>query len=52
MRWLGGITELNGHEFEQTVGYSGQRNLGCYSPWGHKQPDKTEWLNNKFCLRE
>ena len=22
----------------------GQRILGCYSPWGHKEPDMTEWL--------
>ena len=27
MRWLGGITELNGHEFEQTLGDSGQGSL-------------------------
>ena len=20
--------------------------LGCYSPWGHKKSDMTEWLNN------
>ena len=23
----------------------GQRSLLCYSPWGHKELDKTEWLN-------
>ena len=29
---------LNGHEFEQTPGYSeGQRSLVCCSPWGHKE---------------
>ena len=29
---------LNGHEFEQTLGYSeGQRSLACCSPWGHSQ---------------
>ena len=39
---------LNGRESEQTPGDSGgQRNLACYSPWGHKQSDMTEQLNNK-----
>ena len=29
--------QLNGHVFEQTLGYSGgQRSLACYSPWGRK----------------
>ena len=33
---------LDGHEFEQAprVG-DGQRSLVCYSPWGHKESDKT-----------
>ena len=38
---------LNGHEFEQTQGDSeGQGGLGCCSPWGHKESDLTERLNN------
>ena len=38
---------LNGHEFEQTPGDSeGWESLACCSPWGHKEPDTTEWLNN------
>ena len=38
---------LNGHEFEQTPGDGeGQRGLACCSPWGHKEPDTTEQLNN------
>ena len=29
--------QLNGHEFEQTLGDSeGQRRLMCYSSWGHR----------------
>ena len=29
---------LNGHEFEQTAGYSeGQGNLACCIPWGNKE---------------
>ena len=38
---------LNGHEFEQTPGDSeGQGRLECWSLWGHKESDSTEWLNN------
>ena len=39
--------QLNKHEFEQTLGDSGgQRSLVRCSPWGHKEPDTTERLNN------
>ena len=42
---------LNGHEFEQTLGHSGgQRGLVCCSPWGRKELDMTEWLNNNYTL--
>ena len=38
---------LNGHELEQTPGDSdGQGSLMSCSPWGLKQSDTTEWLNN------
>ena len=38
---------LNGHEFEQIPGDGeGQGNLACCSPWGNKESDTTEWLNN------
>ena len=34
--------QLNGHEFEQAPGDSGeQRSLVCYSPWGCKERDMT-----------
>ena len=34
--------QLNGHEFEQTPGYSeGQGSLVCCNSWGHKQLDAT-----------
>ena len=34
--------QLNGHEFEQTQGDSGELgSLACYSPWGHKESDTT-----------
>ena len=38
---------LNGHEFEQTPGVGdGQGGLARCSPWGHKESDTTEGLNN------
>ena len=34
-------------EFEQALGVGdGQGSLVCYSPWGHKELDMTEQLNN------
>ena len=42
---------LNGHEFEQIPGDSeGWRSLVCCHPWGHKQSDMTEQLNNNKFL--
>ena len=39
--------QLNGHEFEQTPGDGeGHGSLACCSPWGHKEEDMTERLNN------
>ena len=41
--------QLNGHEFEQTLGNSeGQGSLVCCSPWGRKDSDTTEQLNNNL----
>ena len=38
---------LDGHEFEQALGDGkGQGSLVCCSPWGHKESDRTEQLNN------
>ena len=49
MKWLDGITNgLKGHEFQQSLGDDeGQGSLVCRSPWGHKQSDMIEQLNNK-----
>ena len=45
---------LNGHGFEQAPGNGeGQGSLACYSLWGCKESDLTQWLNNNilpFCL--
>ena len=38
--------QLNGHEFEQTLGDSeGWESLACCNSWGHKGSDTTEQLN-------
>ena len=38
---------LNGLEFEQAPGDSeGQGSLVCCSPWGFRESEMTEWLNN------
>ena len=40
---VGGHHQLNGHEFEHTLGDSeGQGSLVCCSPWGCKESDRTE----------
>ena len=38
--------QLDGHEFEQTVGFDdGQGDLTCYDSWGHKELDVTKCQN-------
>ena len=40
--------QLNGDEFEQSQGDDkGQGSLACCSPWGLKESDMTQQLNNK-----
>ena len=44
---VGWYCRFNGQEFEQTPGDSeGEGSLVCCNPWGHKELDMTEWLNN------
>ena len=39
--------QFNGHEFAQSPGGSeGQGSLACCSPWGRKESDTAEGLNN------
>ena len=41
--------QLNGHELQQAQGVGDrQGSLACCSPWGHKESDMTEQLNNKM----
>ena len=46
-KMVGWHYRLNGHEFEQAPGDGeGQASLECCSPWGCKESDTTEQLNN------
>ena len=39
--------QLNGHKLQQALGDGeGQGSLACGSPWGCKESDRTEPLNN------
>ena len=41
--------KLNGYEFEQAPGNGeGQGSLACCSPWGRKESDMTQQLNNNI----
>ena len=51
MRWLDGITGLNGLEFEQASGDGeGQESLACCSAWSCKESDMTE-LRTELILK-
>ena len=46
-KMVGWHYRLNGHEFEQAQGHSeGQGRPACCRPWGRKESDMTEQLNN------
>ena len=44
---------FKGHEFEQTLGDGkGQGSLVCCHPWGHKESDTIEQLNNNNLFKK
>ena len=43
VRWY---HQLNGHKLESTLGDVRQGGLACCNPWGCKESDTTEQLNN------
>ena len=48
---VGWYHQLNGQEFEQTLGYGEvQGSLAWGSSWSHKQLETIEQLNNNFLL--
>ena len=51
MRWLDGVTDsmdMSLSKLQELVTDKGS--LVCYSPWGHKELDTTEWLNWTNCV--
>ena len=45
--------QLNRHDFQQSSeDNEGQGSLACCSPWGHKELDTTQQLNNNNSRRE
>ena len=49
---VGQHLRLNEHELGQTPGGSeGQGGLVCCSPWGHKELDMTQQLNNNNMMK-
>ena len=46
---IGWYHRLDRHEFEQALGVGHEQgSLVCCNPWGHKELDMTEQLNNKL----
>ena len=44
---VGWYHQINGRKFEQALGDGdGQGSPACCSPWGYKESDTTEQLNN------
>ena len=53
MRWLDGIMDSMDMSSEQALGVgNGQGSLVCCSPWGHKELDMTEQLNNNKAIKD
>ena len=46
MRWLGGIINSIDMHLSSLGDSEGPGSLACYSPWGRKESDMTEQLNN------
>ena len=46
MRWLDGISDSMDMSLSKLEDSYGQGSLACCSPWGHKELDTTEQLNN------
>ena len=50
---VGWHARLDGHEFEQAAAVGdGQGSLACCSPWGRKESDMAERLNNNLLFSD
>ena len=50
-KMVGWHHRLDGHAFEHAPqDGEGQGSLACCSPWGHKESDTTEQLNNNHAV--
>ena len=47
MRWLDGITDSKDMSLSKLQDGEGQESLACCSPWGCKDSDMTDQLNNR-----
>ena len=45
VRWLDGINDSMDMNLSKLWEIVKDRQLACFSPWGHKESDTTEWLN-------
>jgi len=45
-RWLDGITDSMDTSLSKLQEMEGQGSLACCRPWGHKDSDMTDWLND------
>ena len=52
MKWLEGITNSMDMSLTKLGAGNGQGGLACCSPWGLKESDTTEWLNNNETLND
>ena len=51
-KMVGWHHQLSGHKFEPALGDGeGQGSLECCSPWGRKESDTTEQLNDNISFR-
>ena len=50
VRWLDGISDSVDMSLSQLWEIEKDRRLVCFSPWGHKKSDTTEWLNNMLLI--
>ena len=51
-KMVGWHHQVNRHEYEQTLEYGNRESWCANSPWGHKESDMAERLNNNDIQQE